>query len=85
MKQRKDSESLQKQGRKRERDNHKARRSSVRTEARKRAQKKHAEMLKRVEITFTPSDIYLYDKLKTRCEETGESVNTAVKRLIEEM
>lgn len=57
----------------------------MRTEARKRAQKKHAEMLKRVEITFTPSDIYLYDKLKSKCEETGDSVNTAVKHLIEEM
>lgn len=57
----------------------------MRSEARKRAQKKHAEMLKRVEITFTPSDVYLYDRLKARCERTGESVNTVIKKLIENM
>lgn len=56
-----------------------------RSEALKRTQRKHAETLRRCEITFTPADVYLYDKLKQRCEETGESVNTVLKGLIENM
>lgn len=57
----------------------------MRSEALKEAQKRHAESLKRLVITFTPSDVHLLDKLKRRCISEEKSMNSLIKELIEKM
>lgn len=53
-----------------------------RTQSLKEAQKRHASKLKRVEITFTPEDMELYEKLKERCEHEDVSMNNIIKSIL---
>ncbi len=57
----------------------------MRTEAVKKAQKRHAAQLKRVEIQFSPSELPLYDKLQRRAEEEKKSINAVVKDMIRKL
>lgn len=57
----------------------------MRTDALKEAQKRHAEKLVRIQISFTEDDVYLLDKLKRRCIREEKSMNSLVKQLIDEM
>ena len=57
----------------------------MRTEAVKKAQKRHAAQLRRVEIQFSPSELPLYDKLQERAQAEKKSVNAVVKDMIREL
>ena len=53
-----------------------------RTQSLKEAQKRHASKLRRVEITFTPEEMKLYEKLKERCDRESVSMNNLVKSIL---
>jgi DNA replication initiation complex subunit (GINS family) len=53
-----------------------------RTQSLKEAQKRHASKLRRVEITFTPEEMELYEELKERCEREDVSMNNLIKNIL---
>ncbi len=53
-----------------------------RSEALKASQKRHAEKIRRVELSFSASEMPLYDKLKEKAASEDKSVNAVVKELI---
>ncbi len=57
----------------------------MRSEAVKKAQRKHAAQLRRVEIQFSPSEMPLYDKLQERAQAEKKSINAVVKDMIREL
>lgn len=57
----------------------------MRTEALKEAQKRHREGLIQVNLSFSPSERELYNKVREKAEEEGLSLNALIKSALAQM